>query len=84
MATERSSGAPGASDGVCSGRPVDIYQLHLSELRAYARQIGVPESYDRASLIAHIRNRHRDDDGPDYDPDDPATYYDYNFNYRGP
>ena len=24
------------------------------------------------------------DDGPAYDHDDPATYYDYNFNYRGP
>ena len=24
------------------------------------------------------------DDGPAYDHDDPGTYYDYNFNYRGP
>ena len=53
MAPKRNSGPPDASDGVCDGRPDTVYELNLSEQRAYARQIGGPDSYDRAALIDH-------------------------------
>ena len=41
-------------------------QLNLAELRAYARQIGGPDSYDRAALIDycaahHVHNSNRPD-----------------------
>lgn len=66
---------------------VTANQLSLAELRAYARRTGGPDTFDRDTLIKHVynvHNRRQGDDGPDYDPDNPATFYDYNFNYQGP
>ena len=54
MGPERNSGAPDASDSVRCGRPVTVHDLNLAELRAYARQIGGPDIYDRAALIDYI------------------------------
>ena len=64
MPCERNSGLPDASDGMWGRRAVTVHNLSLAELRAYARQIGGPDSYDRAALIdycvayhAHNSNR---------------------------
>jgi hypothetical protein len=60
MLSERNSGLPDASDGMCAGRPVTVHDLSLGELRAYARQINGPDSHDRTVIINYIVARGRE------------------------